>query len=188
MNLVLKSPDLAPYEAGKDLSAMVLSEDSALARSACEILKRLGLNLAEEGRLIHQLWHPEFLIFNELRELAAVEAAAADIIMISVREGRELPEMIKRWVKRWLELRGDRPGALVAVLDSDLDEPDAARGILSQLKESAALGHLDFFATRTMQEGNRKVTRTGKDARQFADARKPRHKRIAGRKACGEYK
>lgn len=50
MNLVLKGPNEAPYEAGRDLKVVIACEDSALAANACELLELLVDNLAKEGR------------------------------------------------------------------------------------------------------------------------------------------
>jgi len=174
MKLVLKNPNEAPYEAGKDFSVVISFADSGTAARASEVLQLLGRNLkAEEGRLFHQWWNIEVLAFTSLRELAAAEAAAADMIIIGIHEGRELPEMIVAWMKRWLNLRKDRPGALVALLDSGLKKPDASQGIIAQLKQAAALGQMDFFATRAKEDRDTGVARkAGGAARQFVTARK----------------
>ena len=174
MKLVLKNPNEAPYEAGKDFSVVISFADSATAERASDVLQLLGRNLkAEEGRLFHQWWNIEVLAFTSLRELAAVEAATADMIIIGIQEGRELPETVAAWMKRWLDLRKDRPGALVAVLDSDLKKPDAAQGVISQLKQAAAVGQMDFFATRAKEGSDMEgARRAGEAARQFVMARK----------------
>jgi hypothetical protein len=51
-------------------------------------------------------------------------------------------------------VRKDCPCALVAVLDSDLKMADASPGTLSQLREAAAEGQMDFFAARAKDERN----------------------------------
>jgi hypothetical protein len=174
MKLVLKSPNEAPYEAGKDFSVVISFDDSVTAERAGDVLQLLGRNLKkEEGRLFHQWWNIETMAFTSLRELAAAEAATADIIILGVHEGRGLPEMVISWLKRLVDLRKDRPGALVAILDSDKKTPDAAEGIISQLKQAAALGQLDFFATRAKEGRDAGVVRRASEAaRQFVMARK----------------
>ena len=174
MKLVLKNPNEAPYEAGKDFSVVISFADSAMAERAGDVLQLLGRNLKmEEGRLFHQWWNIDVLAFTSLRELAAAEAAAADMIIIGIPEGRELPEMIAGWKTRWLNLRKDRPGALVALLDPHLKKSDASQGILSQLKQAAALGQMDFFATQARDDNDTGVARrASKAARQFVMTRK----------------
>jgi len=41
----------------------------------------------------------------------------------------------------------------VAILASDPEMPDLSQGVLSQLKQAAALGRMDFFATRVNSGG-----------------------------------
>jgi hypothetical protein len=174
MRQVLKSPDDSPYEEGRDLSVMIFFDDSVTVERADDVLELLEQNLREEqGRLFHQWWNTEVLAFTSLRELAASEAAWADMIILVIREGRELPDMVAAWLKRSLDLRKDRPGALVAMLDSGLPKPDASRGVLSQLQQSAASGRMDFFATRgNLRRDNRAALRASEAAGQFALARK----------------
>jgi len=127
VQLVLKSPNEAPYEAGKDFSVMISFDDSVAAARADDVLQLLGQNLkAEEGRLFHQWWHVEDLAFTAMRELAALEAAMADILIIVIHHGRQLTGMVAVWLERVAALRKDRPKTLVALLDSDVNEPDAA--------------------------------------------------------------
>ena len=179
MELVLKSPNESPYEAGKDFSVVISFDDSATAERAGDVLQLLGRNLKkEDGRLFYQWWNIETMAFTALRELAASEAATADLIILGVHDGWELPEMVIGWLKRLVELRKHRPGALVAILDSDKKTPDAAEVIISQLKQTAALGHLSFFATRAKAGSDARVIRMASEAaRQFVMARKngPQH-------------
>ena len=171
---MLKTPDEAPYKAEKDFSVVIACADITAAR-ACEILQLLNKNLKlEAGRLLYQLWTIEALAFANFQELAAVEAATADMIIIGVRDGLKLPGMIADWMKRWLALRQGRPGALVGVLEADLKSADG-QGILSQLRAAAALVHMDFFATGVelgrdiemigeLSEGARRIVMTHKQS------------------------
>jgi len=169
VKLVLKSPSQAPCEAGRDLSVVISFDGAATAGRACEVLKRLGRNLKKEkGSLFHQWWNIETLAFTSLRERAAVEAAGADLILLGLRGGGELPETVAAWIKRLMVLRKDRPGALLAILDSDRNSSEASQGMLSQLQQAGASGQMEFFATQTKEGraggGVRRATET---ARQF---------------------
>lgn len=171
--MVLKSPNEAPYEAGRDFSVVIACADSSAAAPACEVLELIEENLTDEGRLFYQWWNFEVLTIHSLRELAAAEAAMADIIIIGLHEGQGLPQEVSDWMKQWLGLRKNRPGALVALLDSYLKTTDASQEILSHLKQAAAFGHMDFFATRAKEERDSGVARWASEAaRQFVMARK----------------
>jgi len=188
------SPNEAPYEEGKDFRVVIACEDSSTAPSACEVLEMIEQNLKAEGRLFYQWWNFELLAITSLRDLAAAEAATADMILIDIHDRRELPRMVTEWMNQWLGRRKDRPGALVAVVDSDLKKPAASREIISQLKQAAAVGHMDFFASQAMEVGRdagvaRRVGEVVWQIRHGAQQR--RAKRFAGRrtdaaKACGD--
>ena len=149
MNLVLNNPNAAPCEPGKDLNVVVLCVNPMTVERAGEVLKLLENNFKadEEGRLVHEWWDYEVLGFSTLREMAAARTATADVIIVGIHEGDELPWMVAAWMKRWLELRNGRPGALVVVLDADLKKSTRSRGMLSQLKAVAASARMEFFAT-----------------------------------------
>jgi hypothetical protein len=196
MRQVLKSQDDAPYEEGKDFSVTIFFDDTVTAERADDVLELLEANLKEEqGRLFHQWWNTEVLALASLREQAAAEAAWADMIIIVLRDGRELPEMVASWMKRSVDLRKNRPGALVALLDSELPKPDTSRGIVSQLRQAASLGNMDFFATRgNLRRVNRAALRASEAAGQFALARKNaaslerRGRSGTAAETCGEEK
>lgn len=149
----LNSPNEAPYEAGKDFSVVIACEDSSRAPSACEVLELVEQNLNHEGRLFYQWWNFEVLAISSLRELAAAETATADMILVDIQEARELSEIVTDWMNQWLAIRNNRPGALVAVVDTDRKKPDISHGMLLQLKQAAALGHMDFFVSRARGGG-----------------------------------
>ena len=174
MNLGLNSPNEAAFGAAGDFSVVIACEDSATAPSACEVLELLEQNLKDEGRLTYRWWNFELLACTAFHEMAAADAATADTIIIVIHAGRELPQEVTAWMNLWLPLRKNRPGALLAVLNSDLNQPDASPEILAQLKRVAALGHMDFFATRAMEVGRdaEVARRAGEVVRQFVMARK----------------
>ncbi len=194
MKMVLKSPNEAPYEAGKDFSIVIACADSSTVAPACEVLELIEENLTDEGRLFYQWWNFEVLTIHSLRKLAAAEAATADIIIIGLHGGQGLPQEVTDWMKQWLGLRNDRPGALVALLDADLKATGTAQENLFHLKQAAAFGRLDFFPTRAKEERDSGVARWASEAaRQFFMARKknapgalPGDRRAARR--CGAKK
>jgi hypothetical protein len=147
MRLVLKNSNEAPGQAGKDLGVMIAFDDSIAAERAEGFLQLLEQSLKQEsGRLLHQWWSHEVLAFTLMRELAALEAASADLIIIAIRDAPDLDETVAAWLHRSLDLRQGRAGTLVVLLDSDLNHPDASQGLLCQLKQAAAAGRMDFFA------------------------------------------
>ena len=133
---------------------MVIScEDFAIAPAACEVLELVEQNVKTTGRLFFKWWNFEVLGMKSLRAMAELEAAEADMIIIGTHKGLALPPEVTDWMSRWLALRNDRPGALLAVLDSDVNGPDDSRGILWHLKQLAAFSHMDFLTFQAMTVG-----------------------------------
>ena len=149
VNLALNSPIEAPYEAGKDLSVVISCADASTVAPACEALEIIGRFLKGRGRLMYRWWNFEVLTVASLRKLAASEAAVADLVIISTHEGRKLPREIADWINQWLRLRKQRPGVLMALIDSDTTRKENSPGVLSQLKKVAKLGRLNFFPNGT---------------------------------------
>jgi hypothetical protein len=161
MELVLDHPDNRAIEPTKDLVVVVACEAAATAPRACELLERIGRSAGVEGRLIYSWWTFAVLASASLRQLAASEAAAADMIMIAAREGPGLPEAVKDWISLCLASREQhlRPRALVALLESGKKPNGASCGVLSELKQLAELGAVDFFANGDQVKRNAVLTR-----------------------------
>ncbi len=149
VKLELKGPENAPYEPGRDFNVMLAFDDDVTASRADKFLGLLERHLKDEpGRLLHQWWNIDILAFTSMGELAALEAAAADMIILAIRDADELPGVVAVWIKQFLGRRKGRPGALLAMLESDPGKLEVSQGVFSQLEEAAALGQMDFFATR----------------------------------------
>lgn len=118
------------------------------APRACALLERVGRDCGTEGRLIYSWWTFGVLASAPLRQLAAQEAAAADMLMIAAREGPGLPDGVSNWVRQWLHNKAHHPRrrVLVALLEPDKKQYGAPNGVLAELKELAALGAVDFIA------------------------------------------
>ncbi len=146
MQLVMNQPAMEPFEAGKDLKVFVACDTSQNAQAACALLERLGRTIETDGRLIYSWWNFELLCFDQLRKLAAQEAAAADMIFIATQDGPALSAEVVDWIGQWLAKAENRARALVALLDPMTTKAKARSGIRSQLEKVAQLGHMDFFA------------------------------------------
>lgn len=148
MELVLRHPNDGPIQGMKDVVAIVVCEEPATAPRACGLLSRVGRNAGAEGRLIYSWWTFGVLTSASLRQLAANEAAAADMVIIATREGPGLPESVKDWVSLWLAT-GEyhhRPRALVALLEPGEKQNGTSCGVRAELKALAEADGVDFFA------------------------------------------
>ena len=133
------------------------------------MLKRVGRKAGVEGRLIYSWWTFGVLASASLRQLAASEAAAADMVIIAAREGPGLPEGVKEWISLWLATGEYHPRrrAMVALLEPDKKQSGASRGVLSELKHLAEADDVDFFANGEESGWDAVLTGGSATARQF---------------------
>ena len=139
--------DAAPSVASEPkplLSIVVVYQDGLTRHWAAELWDRVG-SLLGGGGVCRQSW--------KIRDLSqpcsfsgAVRAATkADVLMVSVRDARELPLELESWIECWLPGREGRPGALVALIGVP-PQPDAQLGCAhSYLADVARRGGLDFL-------------------------------------------
>lgn len=100
-----------------EVNVMLLYEDAETGLRA-----KLSLAVVQEHGFLKtgfrtKLWRRDLLRAEWLREQAAKEAAAADVIIVSMHGEQDLPGEVTDWLTRWLEHKTDRPCALGVLLD-----------------------------------------------------------------------
>lgn len=125
-------------------------EDVVAGNRAMLLLSTIARGI-ESGRIFCALWKFGFLADRSLLTIAAREAAAADIVLIALGAGAELPPLIQKWINLWLSTRNGQPKVLAAVVGEEESHGTAAT-ILLQLQELARLGGVDFFSTKGATE------------------------------------
>jgi hypothetical protein len=142
-NTVTFSP-LRPSEPeGNSVFNVVIAyEDFETGKHGKNTYDFLVEHLGEECQFSNQMWKFDVLSVPKLREMAAKDAAAADIIVIAAHGRNDLPTPVKAWIESW-QSEKIRAIALVALFDSDdyIDNP--ARSYLAGVAERA---HIDFFS------------------------------------------
>jgi hypothetical protein len=140
------------WRGAKQLALLATFEDSTTGTRIKEFRQDLSRRLDEHCRLIEHVWLFSTFRLRELREIAAEEASAADVVIISVHDAEGLPEEVKSWIDLWLQLKGTRPGLLVALLD---EAHEGVRGTIeAYLQEIAQRAGLEFLVeSRTLPEG-----------------------------------
>jgi hypothetical protein len=126
-------------------SVVIVYEDfrtGKQAKRACDFLEE---NLSHEWRVTSQMWKFEVLSIPELREIAAKDAAMANLIIVSSRGDDELPADVKDWIEMW---RGYEDGAvaLVALFDHPPERAEHAHATHAYLESVAKGGRMEFFA------------------------------------------
>jgi len=134
------------WERWKRLHWMVLLaafEDSAGGTRVQEFSQALARDLGSQCRIVEHIWPFSTLRLRELQEIAADEASASDLIVISAKRAFELPEEVKHWIDLWPRPTGRRQAVLIALLDHDYE--GASTAVQSYLQKAAQKGGMEFL-------------------------------------------
>jgi len=130
---------------GFDFNVVIAYEDFETGKQAKKACDFLTENLGPDCHVNNQMWKFDVLGLAKLREMAAKDAAAADIIIISCRGDNELPEPLKAWIELWLAEKG-KALALVALLDRPQDHLFQSRAVRDYLAGVAKRANMAFFS------------------------------------------
>ena len=126
------------------VNAVAASEDSATEARVDEFCHGLGKQLGEECELTRRIWLLSELRLPQLRAIAASEAAAADLVIVSVHHGEDLPPELLSWIDLWLPHKRDQRSLLLALFDPISSGVSAT--LRARLEEVARKAHMEFLA------------------------------------------
>lgn len=124
--------------------AVAASEDSATEARVDEFCRALGRQLGEAGELNQQIWLLSELRMPQLRAIAATEAAAADLVIISVHHAEGLPSELQAWIDLWLPRKRKQRSLLLALFDPVYS--GVSTTLHAYLEAVARKGHMAFLA------------------------------------------
>lgn len=130
-------------ESGK-VAAVAVHEDVATEGRVHEFCLNLGRRLGSKCEVVKQLWLLTELRLPQLRAVAAGEAAAADLVIVSVHHAPALPPEVRDWIELWLGHKTRRSAALLALFDP-LYRGDSS-SLKTYLAEVARRGKVQFVA------------------------------------------
>ena len=127
------------------LNVVILYEDFGTGLRAKRSLDLLPDRLAASAPWSTKLWRIELLADPLLGEQAALEAAAADVIILSVHGRRGLADEVRRWLGRWCAHKEPRPYALGLLLDSVEVRQGGNNPVVAYMQKVAADAGADLF-------------------------------------------
>jgi hypothetical protein len=156
MQRLLTYPPAAPSDLETDPSFNVVAayEDVESGKHAKETYDFVVASLGPDCRPANRMWKFEVLDIPQLRELAAEDAAMADLIIISCRGQAELPAGVKAWIDLWLAEKGNVI-ALAALFGPPTAQATQAPAIRAYLAGVARSGRMQFFAQPDEWPGKR---------------------------------
>jgi hypothetical protein len=124
---------------------LIVYEDFETGKNARRVYDFLSEQLGKDCRFSTHLWKFEVLGIPKLRELAAKEAAATDIFIVTFHGGKPLPKDFKYWIEHWSN-HDRHPLALVALYNTQPgNEVEDARN-QEYLATVAAQAGMEFFS------------------------------------------
>ncbi len=127
------------------LTVWMLYEDSETGLRARRSLNVVGEQALSPECVRTRLWRIDLLKPAWLREQAAQEAAAADIIIISVHGNKGLSRELREWLCRWLECKQERAYALGLLLDACCANGSVPNPVAAYLQTISRAGGADLF-------------------------------------------
>lgn len=131
--------------AAHQLDVLILYEDFGTAVRAKQALDLLPDPASADSGLSTRLWKLELLSEPLFQEQAAIEAAAADVIVLSVHGHVALPAAAVGWMHRWLDHKERRPYALCVLLDAAAAGQGADNPVVGCVRKVADAAGADLF-------------------------------------------
>src|SRR5438128_2610786 len=129
----------------KTWSIVVIYEDTATRERAVRACDHLVKQFWTEGELDVNWWSCAMLEEAVLARQSVEKAVQADLIILSLRQDRELASSVSEWIEGWLPRRGDREGALVDLTGQDAEAGGAAAERHIYLRHAAHRGGMDYL-------------------------------------------
>jgi hypothetical protein len=125
------------------MALLAAFEDSATGTRVKEFCEGLSRDMGSGCRIVEHVWVFNTFRLRELQEIAAEEASASDLIIISVHQAGSLPDEVKSWIDLWLRPGARHPAVLVALLDQEHE--GASTAVEAYLHEVARRGGMEFL-------------------------------------------
>ncbi len=132
------------WQKAKRFAVSAVHEDSATGARTEEFCQTLSRYLGGRCVINKELWLLTELRTAQLRTIAAGEAAAADLVIVSVHHAETLPEEVRSWIELWLKQRSSRPAVLLALFDPLY--LGTSSSIQAYLREVAKRGNMEFVS------------------------------------------
>ena len=144
MNTTVTVPQVwQRWREAKRLTLLATFEDSITGMRVKEFCQGLSRSLGQECQIVEHVWLFSTFRLRELQEIAAEEASASDLVIISIHQAEVLPDEVKSWIDLWLSHKGARHAVLLALLDPAYEE--APGPTQAYLQDAARRGGMEFL-------------------------------------------
>jgi len=129
----------------EQLRIMIVYEDLLTCRVAERVFDQITARIGSDCEIYLTLRSFAVLTIPTLVEQAVGDAAAADLILLSVHGQGNWPPSVERWMELLVSERAAQHGGLAAVLVRPQAAASAARERCPALEQLAQLSGRDFF-------------------------------------------
>jgi hypothetical protein len=138
-------PEASHWEPKFPFDLVVAYEDETSRNRALALSDRLAADLRDDHDLQSSWWRLDFLQHPQLLERAVDAAVNANMILVSLRQSKELPFPARAWLDSWIERKDGHNCALVALLEGAAGRRETCP-VLSQLHSAARRAQMSFFS------------------------------------------
>jgi hypothetical protein len=131
------------WKQSERMALLATFEDSTGGTRVKEFCQALSRDLGSHCRIVEHVWLFSTFRLRELQEIAAEEASASDLVIVSTHRDGDLPREVKSWIDLWLQQAVRRPAMLLALLDPDYE--GASTLVTNYLQEVAKRGSMEFL-------------------------------------------
>lgn len=122
---------------------VILYEDVATGVKAKHVADYVINNLGSAYSIAAALWNIALIKIGLLSSLVADQAAEADIVIISLQDGRGMTSSLRIWINQWITRRKGAHSALIMLFEETNPATDFAK---RHLQNAARRAGMDFFA------------------------------------------
>lgn len=101
---------------------VMIYEDMAAGRTAEHFVNSLIREFNDGCDCFQDLWNFKVLAIPEIAGLAAIAAANADVVIVSISSGGALNSTVKGWIESWVRLVEREDLALIVISPSNEQE------------------------------------------------------------------
>ncbi len=135
----------AHWEPKFPFDLVVTYEDEATRARALALCHHLVRELQNDHDMRQSWWKFSLLYDPRLLEHATESALTANMIIMSLNNGKELPFIARTWIEGWLRQKNGHDSALVALVDNTPSARCADCPMLRYLNGVAHKARMDFF-------------------------------------------
>jgi len=151
------NPVAAP-QAGAALKIIAVYQDIRGREWAAELWCRMSQLMGDDAITNHS-WNIAELDHQEIFSAAVSAATAADVLVVSIHAGEQLPFVLCAWIDAWLPRRQRQDGTLIALIGVPAGQPDARSEQTGEyLRAVARRGRLDFQLREHVTTGTSSAT------------------------------